>query len=207
MSTTFFHRVRTLPLWLFAAAMFASAQQPALRVADFDGDGRSDYAVSQLQDRINGAYRYRVDIALTGGVDSSFLVSSTQARFGLLVAAVDVDGDQDLDLVIRSAFDLRLIGVWINNGHGAFSEGNKTSYTASLGLQHNEVLEPHHSRRTAAELPRIGGSSSFLQPVDERLSIPQTFNARAALFAAPSPLPDCTSSPLRGPPSSLHHNS
>src|ERR1017187_4653097 len=141
-------------LWVAATAL---AQTPSsFKIADLDGDGRSDCAWLRLQDRIDGAYRYRVNIELSGGVNSSFLVSSfpgssAQARFGVQVAAVDVDGDQDLDLVIRSAFDLRLIGVWINDGHGAFTEGDLADYPDSIGLQRDQVLESHFSRRVAVE--------------------------------------------------------
>ena len=199
---------RKLALWLLAAvamgAVPASAQSAVLhsnlKVADFDGDGRSDYAVSQLQDQINGAYRYRVDIALTAGIDSSFLVSSTQAKFGLQIAAVDVDGDQDLDLVIRSAFDQRIIGVWINDGHGAFTEGDAAAYPQSIGLSHYQLLESHFDRRLAAELPQDAGSSSFTPPVSRCLSLPKAFADNRAILTAPRVPVDAGASSLRGPP-------
>src|ERR1022692_225052 len=83
---TLLSKVRTLHLWLLAALILATvpaSAQSSLKVADFDGDGRSDVATSRLQDYINGTYRYRVDVALTGGAPSSFLVSSADAHFGL----------------------------------------------------------------------------------------------------------------------------
>lgn len=191
-------------LWVAAAAR---AQAPsALKIADLDGDGRSDCASLRLQDRIDGAYRYRVNIDLSDGVDSSFVVTSTQARFGLLMAAVDIDGDHDLDLVIRSAFDLRLIGVWINDGHGAFTEGDLADYPQSVGLQHNQVVETRHACYSAAELPRIAGSSSFLEPVRQRLSLSRVFAARLAFLAEPRLTADRGVSSLRGPPVSSHNS-
>jgi hypothetical protein len=186
----------------------AHAQTPsALKIADLDGDGRSDFASLGLQDRLNGDYRYRVKIGLTAGENSSFLVSSSQARFGLLVAAVDVDGDQDLDLVFRSAFDLRLIGVWINDGHGAFTEGDLASYSQSVGLQHDHLIESHYVRHAAAELPRIAGSRLLFQLLRQCQSIPKVRTSSSALNVAPRMAIDCGVSSLRGPPVSQHHNS
>ena len=46
--------------------------------------------------------------------------------------ARDVDGDQDLDLVVVSAVEHRPVGVWVNDGHGHFSAGRPADFPASI---------------------------------------------------------------------------
>lgn len=201
-------KIRTLTLFAALLAVVpAWARTSTLRVADFDGDGRPDCATLRLQDRIDGPYRYRVNIALSGGPESSFQFSSAQARFGLQVAAVDVDGDRDLDLVIRSAFDFRLIAVWINDGHGAFTEGRLTDYPQAVGVEHDQVAESGYHPRTAAGLPRVDGPGAFSERISQRSPAPDSTNRKLSSIPSPRNTIGRDSTPMRGPPPPSLHNS
>lgn len=100
-------------------------------LADFDGDQRPDLALAQPQGVFNGAYRYRVDVHLSAEVNTTFDVDS-RASGGLHISAQDVDGDRHLDLVITSEFGREPVGIWINNGHGAFTKGKAEAYVGSI---------------------------------------------------------------------------
>jgi len=112
-------------------------------LADFDGDHRADLALALPQGLFNGAYRYRVDVHLSTDLSTTFVVDSGAAG-GLHIMARDVDGDRDLDLVITSEFGREPVGIWINDGHGAFTKGRPGVYIGSM------LQEPDFSW----ELPR-----------------------------------------------------
>jgi hypothetical protein len=80
-------------------------------VGDFDGDHLADLAFASPQGRVNGAYRYRVEVHLTMQGGATFNVDTGEAG-GLRISTRDVDGDDDLDLVITSTFGGRRVGVW-----------------------------------------------------------------------------------------------
>jgi hypothetical protein len=100
-------------------------------IADLDGDGRNDLATVRSNIRGPKTFRYQVELALSSrkGV-SSFSVSAEEG--GLRIVPRDVDGDGDLDLVITSARSLTPVGVWINDGHGGFTQGDSTAYPQSI---------------------------------------------------------------------------
>jgi hypothetical protein len=77
------------------------------------------------------AFRYKIELTLSSRVGpSSFTVSAEEG--GLRIIPRDVDGDGDLDLVITSARSFTPVGVWINDGHGGFTQGDATAYSRSF---------------------------------------------------------------------------
>lgn len=110
----------TPPLWNYGGA-----------IADLDGDGRSDLAIVTSKSWGPKTFRYKVELALSSGVGpSSFSVFAEEG--GLRILPRDVDGDGDLDLVIISARSFAPVGVWINDGHGGFTQGDETTYSRSI---------------------------------------------------------------------------
>ncbi len=91
----------------------------------------------------NGAYRYRVDVHLSTDLNTTFDVDSGAAG-GLHIIARDVDGDLDLDLVISSEFGREPIGIWINDGHGAFTKGHAETYIGSIWQDTGQSFETPH---------------------------------------------------------------
>jgi len=110
----------TPPLWDYGGA-----------IADLDGDGRPDFAIVRSESWGPNAFQYRIELALTTRVGpSSFTISAEEG--GVRIVPRDVDGDGDLDLVITSAWSLAPVGVWINDGHGRFTQGDPTAYPRSI---------------------------------------------------------------------------
>src|SRR5258708_15040220 len=92
-------------------------------IADFDGDGQPDLLTTHPE-----GY---VELQLSSRTGASFSFPVLGGDLGISIAARDVDGDHDLDLVITARGSHRPIGVWINDGRGAFEEGNAEAYSAA----------------------------------------------------------------------------
>jgi len=117
-------------------------------VSDLDGDHIPDIASGTKTGHIDEGYAYRVDLALTTNRDSkSFFVYSDEPT-GLNVEAIDVDGDQDLDLVITSHLRRDRIGVWLNDGNGRFTRTDPQRYNPLI-WQHQSAT-PCKSRSPRA---------------------------------------------------------
>jgi hypothetical protein len=81
--------------------------------ADFDGDQKPDFA--ELR-------RSSLDIRLNSGSLQHLTVSSDEAAGLQTIAVVDIDGDNDLDIVVQNRFVPRRAEIWINDGNGRFPE-------------------------------------------------------------------------------------
>ena len=88
-------------------------------LADFDGDGRLDLAVA-ASDGLVYLWRGNGDATFT---DTGRTLATINNWAAVTLAAADIDGDGDPDLVAGSAHDPgvpTLVTVWINDGAGAF---------------------------------------------------------------------------------------
>src|SRR5262249_54922146 len=112
---------------------------------DFDGDQAADLAVADALPVQGATYRYRIGVRLTAQSNTAFDVE-TRIAGGLRVSALDVDGDRDIDLVITSRFGRQPIGVWINDGQGAFCPGDLAAYSNSIWQQSDRFFEPPKQR-------------------------------------------------------------
>jgi hypothetical protein len=65
-----------------------------------------------------------------------------------------VDGDGDLDLVVMSAWTLAPVGVWINNGHGEFTQGDPTAYPRSIWPEGPKVVSNTPQEAPKTTVPR-----------------------------------------------------
>jgi len=100
--------------------------------AEMGGNYRFDLVVVQPQGRGPQGYRYRIvlDSATRGAISSLYLTAEVG---GLVVTARDVDGaGNDLDLIIKSAWSLTPVGVWINDHHGGFTKADTSVYAPSI---------------------------------------------------------------------------
>ena len=87
--------------------------------ADLDGDEKPDLALVELQGQRSANANYSIRVKLSQGQESAVGVNGPLG--GLKVAARDVNGDDNVDLVVTSNLDGRFVEVLLNDGRGNFS--------------------------------------------------------------------------------------
>jgi hypothetical protein len=157
------------------------ALHSSVGVGDFDGDNRVDIAYARPQGRVNGAYRYQVEVHLSAELGTTFSVDSGAAG-GLHISTRDVDGDHDLDLVITSAFGGLRVGVWINDGHGQFTQGVAESYPLSIWQEPDRLWETPERLQPSYITFVVPAGKSSIEP--GRLEIPFLASTEHSLHAA-----------------------
>jgi hypothetical protein len=125
-----------VPVWQLPAAFFHGSGA----LGDFDGDHRVDFAVAEPRVLAGRPNSYRVEVRLSGHRISAFDVDM-QVPGDLRVAALDIDGDHDLDLIIVTALGRHLVSVWINDGQGVFSQGDLVAYSALIRQENTTFFE------------------------------------------------------------------
>jgi len=139
---------------------------------DLDGDHETDLALSRELGQSDSAYVYRVELKLSETHQPvSFTFSNTDG-LGVNIAAVDVDGDHDLDLVINGRFTGQRIGVWTNDGRGVFTQNLYSLYSVpedrvlhSLRLDiPSQAIDENASQRLLASLPHAPFVRAVLFP-------------------------------------------
>lgn len=169
-------------------------------VGDFDGDNRADIAYAKPQGRMNGAYHYKVEVRLSAQPGAIFDVDSGAAG-GLRISTRDVDGDHDLDLVITSAFGGLRVGVWLNDGHGQFTQGAAESYPLSIWQEPDHVWQAPERPQAPSLAFTVPAGNSSIEPA--RLEIPFLACTEYSLHAAGRTYRQKTlnsGSPFRAPP-------
>src|SRR5262249_15583064 len=89
-------------------------------LSDLDGDHTPDFAGGQRLGRTEDGYFYQVQLQVSSGASSSSFTFFHNNALDLKISGVDVDGDNDIDLVISDRFLHQHIGVWLNDGKGHF---------------------------------------------------------------------------------------
>ena len=88
-------------------------------IADFDGDQKPDFATVDIDQTFIHLTNYSIHLQLSQGLESE--IGLTAPSGGLQLIPRDVNGDDSLDLVVRTVFDSNLVAVLLNDGHGRFT--------------------------------------------------------------------------------------
>jgi len=112
-----------------AESLPAKAASAGVRfaIADFDGDSRPDLATVQVGKISASQARYWIHFELSAGTRQ--LIDVTAPVGGLEIAPRDVNGDDNLDLVVTTAWLNRPVAVLLNDGHGNFTFQNASAYS------------------------------------------------------------------------------
>ncbi len=167
-------------------------------LTDLDGDRIADMAAAG-PGRVDGqGYAREVSVKLAGSEKTFFTVRTPGASIRLSVR--DIDGDDDRDLVILESWSLRPIGIWLNDGHGHFEEGDIGDYSSLSGKPEPRSLSScagkedasfalHEQRSPSAALTPAAQTGSQLTAFALRI-----LDARLVLFVRSNAHP-------RAPPS------
>ena len=138
----------------------------ATAIADFDADGRPDFAIADRVGAAAALYDYAVDVQLSGGAPQQLTLSAEKEAVAVLVE--DVDNDHDLDLVVVTpALTNQIIAVWTNDGTGRFNRTGPGAVAAHLpstwAVQATRVVESDVvlASRRALLGDRVGGPASL----------------------------------------------
>ncbi len=121
-------------------------------VGDLDSDKRLDFAIADRTGHNTEGYSYRLKLALSREESQIFQFRSTDSA--LNVSLLDLDNDADLDVVLVHALSGVIAGVWINNGSGAFHQGNADDFPqAALAVRQNVIVASGNTLVPLAALP------------------------------------------------------
>jgi hypothetical protein len=158
-----------------------SGSRLAFAIDDFDGDLRPDLASVQSVANNSSGTIYRVQFQLSAvGQQSIHLVGPSG---GLRIATRDVNGDDFPDVIVSSAWREEPLAVLVNDGHGAFSLADPTSFPRAFGGSGkalNAKLPPQTDTvATTSRLPvgDFSGTKYLLHASPARGSIPRANSA------------------------------
>jgi hypothetical protein len=121
-------------------------------VADLDSDENLDFATADRMGRSTDGYNYRLKLALSREGSQTFQFRSPDSA--LNISIIDLDNDADLDIVLTHAISGEIAGVWINNGSGAFHQGNAADFPlGALNLRQKVVAPSGNIPASSATLP------------------------------------------------------
>lgn len=95
-------------------------------ISDFNADGAPDLAVADRGARRAEGFGYNVRVAVSGLTLRDIAFVSSQPA--VTVRAIDVDRDHDVDLVISAVPSGELVGIWLNDGRGQFTQGRAREF-------------------------------------------------------------------------------
>lgn len=198
-----------------APAGLQAAQSPALpapyetyggtawTVADFDGDGNPDILTARTE-LASGGFRHRIEIHLSAGAGRviSFAVDGLQP--GIQVAARDVNGDHDVDLVVTTAVSHQTVGVWINSGVGEFSRGREANPgPPPAQLRASDGLTQSSAPPRLSYIPRPRSQPLHLASCFRPLPPPPSSDGLSGSSPAPATMHLAGRPPARAPPAVL----
>lgn len=121
-------------------------------IADFDGDHKPDFATVNIDQTFIRLTNYSIHFELGKGLEAE--IGLTAPSGGLQLTTRDVNGDDSLDLVVRTAFDSNLVAVLLNDGHGRFTLARRDLFP-NVEYEPNSRLNPEapHRVERALSLP------------------------------------------------------
>lgn len=172
----------------------------ATAVADFNADGKPDFAVVDHRSRSAAGYQYQLELSVSGQLVRVVTFESTLEA--VTVDVSDIDGDDDLDVLVTTPLSKTPIGVWLNDAHGHFTKADVLRFSpihrANQAFQNADLPADH----ATFEAPRRVGYAipvtrcAFVSAASDRfvLSREHRVGSKSACFtirprAPPPPSP------------------
>ena len=124
---------------------------PSFAITDFDGDERPDLARIEVGQSRYGTTKYSIELRLSGvGLRSVSVIAPTG---GLRIEARDVNRDGAVDLLLSSAWQKQLVAIFLNNGHGRFSQVEPTAFPGAFTDSSIKWVSSSRQATAAAVVP------------------------------------------------------
>jgi hypothetical protein len=167
----------SIPVHASNVSLPASWHRSSFAIGDFDGDSRPDLATIQpvLAGPSAGIYTVRLEFS-AGGPLSFDMVGPLG---GVRIAARDVNGDAVPDLVLSSASREEPVAILLNNGRGAFSLLDPSSFPGAFNRSKNYLSSDLPSQKDPASKPpqspggELSESKYLLHPRPAAATIPE----------------------------------
>lgn len=106
--------------------VIATRQGSQFAFADFDGDRSPDSASVEPSNSSPANTKYSIELQLSQEGQQSIQLLAPGG--GLTIKARDVNGDDAVDLVLATAWFRQPVAVFLNDGHGGFSQAASGAY-------------------------------------------------------------------------------
>jgi len=133
---------------------------PKLAIADFDSDDRPDGALLLEPASFLGSGSFQIELHFTGRKNANITFRSPEPD--IAVAALDIDHDGDIDIVIEQSLTHKRLQVWLNDGHGNFEKGRIEDFPSVLAPARDRLLSSERSDCPAVSLPTQRGLETML---------------------------------------------
>jgi hypothetical protein len=167
-------------------------------IADLDGDGLADFTAVDKKLLGGRTHLYRVAVHLSSHSDSAIDLKSQ--AFGLHIVLLDIDRDHDLDFVLTTPFGQEPIGIWINDGHGAFSQGNPAFYPKFIWQPSDHFFELPAQPPEGTIAFVCPSGRSVIEPAELALPVPLNSHRTWRVLTCETRLIVTLSILLRAPP-------
>jgi hypothetical protein len=187
----------SIPVHASDSSLPASWYRSSFAIADFDNDGRQNLAIVQLTSNSSSLSIYRVQVQLgDGGLRSTDFVAPSG---GIRIAALDVNRDAIPDLIVSSAWGEEPIGVLLNDGRGAFSSVDPSSFPGAFSRSKSSLNSDLPSYKETVTIPTqspVGEFSESKYLLHPRPAAGSILEAHSAAFLSAL----LVSLPERAPP-------
>jgi hypothetical protein len=171
-------------------------------IADFDGDLRPDLASIQAARSDSNRAVYWIQLQLTSVGRTSIRVVAPVG--GLQILARDVNGDHAVDLVVTTAGLGELVAVFLNDGHGGFSQIDQNAFPVAFSDSATDCAPAAGQDSDAAGVPpqsrtKIPSETKVLPYLRSKAGFVALSNSKSPLDRS------LIRHPGRAPPSEVPH--
>jgi hypothetical protein len=171
-------------------------------VADFDGDSLPDLATVEIGEISISRARYWIGFQMSAG--SQLLIGVTAPVGGLEIAARDVNGDRNPDLIVTTKWLDRPVVVLVNDGHGNFTMADPAAFSTIVSEVERSWAAPSFEVKSSAAAV-IGRADGDCVLDDHALETPARPESGATEVSCPRALRLADSALDRAPPVVGYH--
>jgi hypothetical protein len=171
-------------------------------IADFDGDSLPDLATVEIGEISTSRARYWIGFQMSAGPQQMIGVIAPVG--GLEIAARDVNGDRNPDLIVTTKWLNRPVVVLVNDGHGKFMVTDPAAFSTIISDVERNWAPPSLEVKSsaAAVLGRANGDCVLDNRALEALAAPESGATEVSCHHA---LRFTDSALGRAPPVAVYH--